>query len=83
MLLDIEYARIYRIAKKIARGLEFAESGTPYSIDQQFEVEFHEVVCGSQETEFAPDFTYCSNGQGWEFTLFDSVRFNVQPTAPI
>ena len=83
VLLDIEYPRVFRIAEKIARGLEFVESGTLYSLDQRFEVEFHEVEGGSRETEFGPDFTYCRCGPGgWEFTLFDSVRFNVRLAEP-
>jgi len=83
VLLDIEYARVYRIAEKIARGLEYISSRVPYPPNQRFNVEFVEVESGSEQTAFAPDFTYCRSSDlcGWEFTLFDSVRFVVLAAA--
>src|SRR5580704_3268543 len=43
VILDVDYPRIFRIAEKIARGLEFATAGVPYSAEHQFDVEFCEV----------------------------------------
>lgn len=81
VILDVDYPRIFRVAEKIARGLEFATTGAAYPVDQEFEVEFNEVEGGCSETTFGPAFTYrrlTGGPTGWEFTLFDSVRFVVQ-----
>lgn len=81
VILDIEYPRIFRVAEKIARGLEFATTGDAYPVDREFEVQFNEVEGGSSETAFGPAFTYrrlVGAASGWEFSLFDSVRFMVK-----
>lgn len=81
VILDADYSRIFRIADKIARGLEFLTTGVAYPIAQKFHVEFAEVQCGSSKTAYGPDFTYQRPSNvlnGWEFTFFDSVRFLVQ-----
>jgi len=81
VIMDFDYQRIYRIAEKIARGLEFAMTGVAYPVNQQFEVDFSEVDGMSAVDTFGPDFTYqrIVNAQsGWEFTMFSSVRFVVQ-----
>jgi hypothetical protein len=80
VLLDLEYPRIFRIAEKITRGLEFATTGAAYPVEQEFGVEFGEVEGGSDEITYGPDFTcrrLVGAPSGWEFTLFDSVRFIV------
>lgn len=80
VILAVDYTRIQRVAEKIARGLEFTSTGIPYRPEQQFEVGFTEVEQGSGPSRFGPDFTCRRLGiQGWEFTLFESVRFEVQP----
>ena len=82
--LDIDYSRIFRIAEKITRGLQFAGTGVAYSVDQKFEVQFSEVDRGSEDSTYGPDFTFrrlIDAPGGWEFTLFDSVRFLVRSTS--
>ena len=82
VILDLDYPRIFRIAEKIARGLEFATVGVSYPLEQRFDFEFGEVEGGSGEATHPPDFTYrrlTDGSSGWEFTLFDSVRFVVKP----
>lgn len=80
VVLDIEYHRVFRIAEKIVRGLEFVTTGVPYPIEQQFEVEFTEVERSQSDAVCAQDFT-CQPipdpPGGWEFTLCGSVRFEV------
>jgi hypothetical protein len=82
ILLDVDYVRIFRVVEKIARGLEFAHKGIPYDKTQRFAINFGEVDCGSEEREYGPDFSYkcLANLGGWEFTLYDSVRFTVRLT---
>jgi hypothetical protein len=78
VVLDIEYQRVFRIAEKIVRGLEFITTGVPYPIGQQFEVGFAEVEGSQQDDVCALDFTYKPIPDppgGWEFTLYSSVLF--------
>ena len=77
VVLDIHYPRVFRVAEKIARGLEFAVAGRTYPLQQHFTVEFQEVEGGSQQVVFGPDFTFLQQAWGWEFTLFNSERFVV------
>ncbi len=82
VILDVDYPRIFRIAEKIARGLEFATTGVPFPVDQQFEIDFTEVEGASSVAPYGPDFTYrrlAEEQGGWRFTLFESVRFVVKP----
>ncbi len=83
--LDIAYSRIFRIAEKITRGLQFASTGVAYPVEQKFEVRFGEVEGGSEDSTYGPDFSFrrlTDASGGWEFTLFDSVRFVVRSTFP-
>ena len=81
VILEVDYPRIFRIAEKITRGLEFATARVSYPLQQEFSVDFCEVESGSGEDKYGPAFTYRRSGEGsgWEFTFFDSVRFVVQP----
>ena len=82
VILDVDYPRIIRIAEKIARGLEFITTGVPFPVDQQFEIDFAEVEGTSSVAPYGSDFTCrrLAEEQGrWEFTLFESVRFVVEP----
>lgn len=82
VILDLDHPRIFRVAEKIARGLHFVITGAAYPPNQQFTVEFFEVDSGSEVATFGPDFTYQKIGENvysWEFTLFHSVRFIVEP----
>ncbi len=83
VILDVDYRRVYRIAEKIARGLQSATESGAYPVDQQFVAEFFEVDCDGAGSICGPDFTcrrLADAPTGWEFTLFSSVRFFVQPT---
>lgn len=80
VVLDIECHRVFRIAEKIVRGLEFITTGMAYPIGQQFEVKLAEVEGSQQDAVCALDFTYKPIPDphgGWEFTLYSSVRFEV------
>lgn len=80
--LDVEYPRVFRIAEKIVRGIEFIENGNIFPFMKKFNVSFHEVNNkDSANGKYGPDFTYglSKNLQAsWEFTLYSSVRFIVK-----
>jgi len=80
--LDADYRRIFRVAEKIARGLRYVATATLYPRDEEFDVGFFEVDSSSEVGTFGPDFTFrmmTRDGSSWEFTLFESLRFTVQP----
>ena len=82
-LLDVDEARIHRVAAKVTRGLEFISTGKIYSENQKFESEFFEVSNDNTESRFGPDFTYqrsSTHSFAWELTFFSSTRFIVRPT---
>lgn len=74
VMLEVEYPRIFRIAEKITRGLEFVTARVAYPLEQEFKVESYELEGGSGEGTYRPPFTYrrlAEGESGWEFTLFD------------
>jgi hypothetical protein len=80
--LDVEYPRVFRIAEKIVRGMEFIENGNILPFNQKFKVSFHEVINeDSGNGKYGPDFTYGVSKEVqtiWEFTLYSSARFIVK-----
>ncbi len=81
VIVDLEYARIYRVAEKIARGLRYVHVGEAHPPGQRFDVDFFEVDSPSAIMTFGPDFTFCALdgiSMSWEFTLFNSLRFTVE-----
>lgn len=79
VVLDVDYARIYRVGDKIARGLCFAISGLLPPPRPCYSIGFAEVETMSSIQTFGPDFTYAihdSSARRLEFTLYRSVRFD-------